>query len=212
MKLTTTLLTFAMTSAAVVAPSALAQTADLSVTGKIFPNACTIELGNNGVADLGDISTRILNANSSTVLAPVSLPMSINCTSKTRYGLQGVDNMEGTANATFRYGLGLTPDDEKIGGVQISMRDVSVNGGTAYATISSNSGASWTSSLGSASNLGKTVLLGFAETQGVVTGPAAAEILGAELVLTPHIEATRNLTINDDVAISGSVTINLTYL
>lgn len=213
MKFTHTLLAVAIASSAAIAPSAFAQSADLSVTGKIFPGACVIDLSNGGIADLGDIRKESLSVDKATLLEPVMFPASISCESEVRYALQAIDNAaESTANA-LHYGLGMTPSDEKIGYADVGFFETLIDGGTAYITESSNRGQTWSSSSFSAlSNFDRDNYHGFTKVGSVTTGPSAIKELTTNVRVRARIQPSSELTITDDVPINGSVSINLHYL
>lgn len=212
MKFTKTLIALAIASSAAIAPTAFAQSADLSITGRIFPGACVVELGNGGNADLGDIRLDSLQADMNTVLDDVDLPMSVSCESAVRFALQGVDNTGESSITAAQYGLGFTPADEKIGGASLRLVDVTIDGSEGRARTSVDGGANWTIDLlpGSA-RIGKDHLLGFNVPQAEAS-PVAIENLQGTLNVQATIAPTSGLTITDDVPINGSATINLVYL
>jgi len=213
MKFSTTLLALAIASSAAIAPSAFAQSADLSITGNIFPGACTVSVGNGGVADLGDIRADTLNADTTTLLAPVTLPMNVDCESDVRFALQGVDNTAETSTQPDRYGLGMTANEEKIGNANILVADVTADGVPAHGTFSYDEGLTWNESHpGGHFTLAMPDMLGFAKEQSVDTGPAAIKSLQGSLKVIAQIQPTDELTIDEDVLVNGSATINLTYL
>ncbi|WP_145477666.1 DUF1120 domain-containing protein [Stenotrophomonas rhizophila] len=213
MKFTKTLLALAIASSAAIAPTAFAQSADLSVTGRIFPGACTIELGGGGVANLGSINTAALNADADTDLEPVAMSMAVQCESAVRIALQGTDNASDSAAYPGLYGLGMTSNDEKIGGAVISVQDVQADGVTGYGTSSTDGGASWDVAGNDAVNaIETTSLRGFAKDQGVATGPAPTAALSGTLVVSARIQPTDTLTITGDTPINGNATLNVIYL
>jgi len=213
MKFTTKLLTLAIASSAAIVPTAFAQSADLSIAGKIFPGACTVQLGEGGIADFGDIRADTLNANEVTHLEPVSLSMDVACQSEVRFAFRGTDNAQGTSPNPQRFGLGMTPSDERIGSVDLHLEEVLVDSGTGYATYSSNEGATWSgSSLVRYFNISKSALIGFAKEASVVTGPAPIKAMQARLDVKPQIQPKNELTIDGDVQINGGATLNLIYV
>lgn len=213
MKFTHTLLALAIASSAAIAPSAFAQSADLSVTGKIFPGACVIDIGNGGIADLGDIRLDALQADAATQLDDIDLAMSVSCQSPVRFALQGVDNTSDTSIAPAQYGLGLTPADEKIGSARLNMAGVTIDGAAAHILLSSDGGQSWTIGLlPDSSQIGKQHLLGFNTERNGEAGPSPIENLQATLKVKATIAPTNDLTVLDEVPINGNATINLFYL
>lgn len=213
MKLTTTLMALAIASSAAIAPNAFAQSADLSITGKILPGACTVDLSNDGIADFGDIRSNSLETDTSTQLDPVDLTMNVSCDSAVRFALQGVDNTGDSSYTAFHYGLGRTVDDEKIGSATIGLKDVSIDTANGFATTSYDGGASWSSSVtGSPARIPTDGMLGFAGEQGVTTGPSAIQNMQGTLEVKAFIAPTAGLTITGEVLINGSATLNLNYL
>lgn len=213
MKFSTTLISLAIASSAAIAPSAFAQSADLSITGKIFPGACVVELGNGGVADLGNIRKETLNTGTTTLLEPVLLPASVSCESEVRFALQAIDNVAESAPTVLVYGLGMTPSDQKIGGMDVGFVNMTIDGGTAYQTRSSNGGQTWSrSEFNNLANFERANFLGFAKVGSVSTGPASIANLTADLRVRAKIQPGDQLTIDDDVPVNGNVTINLHYL
>ena len=210
MKLATTLLALALVAAA---PHVRAQSTDVSITGRIFPGACDIQLGSGGVADIGLINASQLNADRPTDLDPVMLTLAVACESPVRFALEGVDNRNESAAYTRMYGLGLTTESERIGGAELMLGNVTADTAPAYGTVSSDSGASWDASSGAAlSDLAPNQLRGFAKEQGVTTGPAPTTSLPANLYVGTRIQPLEALRLTDELSISGSVTLNVIYL
>lgn len=212
MKFATALLGLAMAAAA--QDSFAQESADLSITGTIFPGSCTFELGNGGVADLGSINTAQLSADAYTDLTPVDLTATIACESAVRYALRGTDNTTDTSAYAGRYGLGLTPDNEKIGGAQIELVDVLADGVPGYGTQSDDGGQSWTVAQNGGINnvIGMADLRGYAKESGVTAGPAPTEMMVGTLRISARIQPVNELTISDDVPIDGKVSLDLIYL
>ena len=212
MKFSRTLLALAIASSAAIAPSAFAQSADLSISGRIFPGACVVELGNGGTADLGDIRLDSLQTDITTVLDDVDMSMTVSCESAVRFAFQGVDNSGDTSINDAQYGLGLTAADEKIGGARIGLVDVTVDGEVGHARTSEDGGQNWVIDLVPGyAQIGKNTLLGFNNVRNDV-GPSATENLLGTLKVRATIAPTDTLTVTDEVQINGSATVNLVYL
>lgn len=210
MNITKTLLALALVATA---PAAFAQSADLSVAGNLYPGTCTVDLGNAGVADFGDIRADSLNATDPTTLDPVTLPLTIACDGQVRFAFQGVDNASSSSTQSDRYGIGLTAADEKIGSANLFVADITADGVPGFGTRSDDNGVTWgNSNPGGNYTLAMTDLVGFAKADGVGTGPAAIETLQGSLKVIAQIQPTDALTIDEDVLINGSATVNLTYL
>lgn len=213
MKFTTTLLALAVSASAAIAPTAFAQSADLSMTGRILPSACVVELGGGGIADLGNIRADTLNADEPTVLDPVALPIAVTCDGEARFAFQGSDNMRDSATRPDRYGLGFTANEEKIGNVNLLLADVIADGVPGFGTHSVDNGVTWGNSTpGGNYSLGMHELLGFAKADAVATGPAAIESLQGTLNVWAHIQPAAELTLTDEVQVNGSASVNIVYL
>ena len=195
------------------APAAFAQSADLSVAGKLYPGTCSVDLGNAGVADFGDIRSDALNADQVTLLDPVTLPLTVACDGGVRFAFQGVDNASSSSTQTDGYGLGFTAADEKIGSANLFVADVTADDVAGFGTRSDDNGATWgNSNSGGNYTLAMTDLVGFAKADGVSTGPAAIENLLGSLKVWAQIQPKDELTITEDVQINGSATLNIVYL
>jgi type 1 fimbria pilin len=213
MKLRTTLIALAIASSTGIAPTALAQSADLSISGRIFPGACVVNLGSGGIADLGDIRAEALNAETTTLLEAVNVPLTVACESEVRFAFQGVDNNSDSSSVPYRYGLGLTSADEKIGSANVLVADVTADGVPGFGTLSGDGGETWNdSNAGGNFSLTLTDVLGFAKEQGTAAGPAAIKDTQGSVKVIAQIQPTNELTLTEEIQVNGSVTINLMYL
>jgi type 1 fimbria pilin len=211
MKFTTTLLALAIASSAALAPTASAQSADVSIGGRIYPGACTLSLGSDGIADLGDIRAETLNQDAETRLATASLPFDVTCQSNVRFALEGTDNTGSSDNPTL-YGLGMTPADERIGRMSIHLANYTTSTQFAYYTYSTDNGMTWSNSLPNAAAIRPDRMAGFTGTTNSSAGPAAIRFVRGNLELQPTIRPASGLTFTEDVQINGNVTLSLTYL
>lgn len=213
MKLSITLLALAISASAAVAPTASAQSADVSMAGRILPGACVVQLGGGGVADLGDIRADSLNADVTTLLESVTLPMTVACDSEVRFAFQGMDNNNESSAVPYRYGLGMTSGDEKIGSANVLVADVTADGVPGFGTLSADGGETWNdSNEGGNFSLTMTDLLGFTKEPGTADGPAAIKDIQGSVKVIAQIQPTNELTLTEEVQVNGSVTINLMYL
>lgn len=196
------------------AANAFAESAEVSITGRIFPGACTVSLGNGGVVNLGDINTRQLDPDAATTLDPVALSLTVVCESPVRFAFQGTDNTGDTSAVQgMWFGLGLTNAGEKIGGARLLVGQVTADGDAAHGTESEDNGATWkvSGSAGESNVIGQTNLQGFAKTAGVDTGPDPIRTLNGTVEVIARIVPLNELTIGDEVLINGSVTLDLIY-
>lgn len=192
---------------------AVAQSSEVSITGKLFPGACKVNLGDGGIIDLGEIHVRDLSATEITELPTEWIPINVACESPARYALQGLDNTNGSSMTAGRYGLGMTRTDQKIGDVRLALRSQFFDSVPVYGTYSSDNGASWSVSGSEPDNwISIDGLLGFAIEPSVTTGPSAFMAALGLLEVYPRIRPTRELTIDEAVEIRGSITVNVIYL
>jgi len=210
MNIAKSLLALALLAAA---SGASAQSADVAITGKIFPAACTTELGNGGTIELGDILAEKLNASSETFWGATVVPMTVTCQSAVRFAFIGIDNADGTASEASRYGLGLSPSGEKIGGYVISYRDPLGDRAPVHYTRSPDLGLEWeTSGNDNLTWLGKNSFTGFSAASGVVSGPDPFKSLQVNLEVKTYLQGRDELTIEGDVPVNGSMTVDFLYL
>lgn len=196
-----------------VAPQVCAQSVDLSIIGNILPGACTATLGGGGVIDLGTVLAEKLDPVEETSLGSVRVPLTVVCQAPVRFAFMGIDNTGDSASVATRYGLGLSPAGEKIGGVVISFKEPTVNGVPLYYTRSEDGGQAWESSGNDGPTwLGKVSINGFSTSPGVLTGPDLIASLQTDLEVRTYIQPTSALTVEGNVPINGSATIDLIYL
>lgn len=208
MKFTHTLLALALAGAA---PSAFAQSTDLSVTGSILPGACTVELGGGGIAFLGNMSAQDLNADAPTELEPVKVPVSVACEAAARFSFRAIDHVP-WPDVHF-YSLGMTPAEEPIGTAILRLVDGVLDTGIGYGTVRTDGSDNWTPALNTTGmELQQNTVRGFAAEEHVTTGPAMTRTLQANLQVDASIFPTDELTLTEDVAINGNVTLSLVYL
>lgn len=188
-------------------PAFAASTSDLSVKGSITPSACEPLISGGGVVDFGKISVGSLNADQFTALPNQSLHLSVRCEGATFFTLNTVDNRAGTsANHDYWHGLGMTPNNEKIGGSSFHLYTPVADGVAARIINSNDGGVSWIP----ASQLNHLWLTAIARGSNNV--PAAVQEFDAEIRLYTHIAPTERLTLLDEVPIDGHATVQLTYL
>ncbi|MDE1166002.1 MAG: DUF1120 domain-containing protein [Pseudomonas sp.] len=194
-----------------------ASSVDLSVSGSIVPASCTPWLTTPEL-DFGKISAKDLNLDKPTRIGgDKSQILGIQCQSAVRFALRGVDNRADTVgNNTYGspYGLGVTHKNEKIGAhyfVVVPSNSL-VDNAPAYATVGNAAGTQWSvSGTGDRAIRTNGELLGF-NLSSVSTGPIP--ITEALFTLKSHIMVApaNTLTLDQDVALDGSATIELVYL
>lgn len=204
----TTHATFALLLAASTPNVFAASSTDLSVTGLITPSSCTPSLTNGGVIDHGKLGVKDLRPLDPTRLPPADMRLEVHCEGETFFTLTTIDNRAGTSAINPRHhGLGITPDDEKLGSVAFSLFDPMADDSAVQVITSSNGGASWTAS----PYLGHQALTSFAQLGGPNT-PIALKDLSARLRAFTIIVPSTDLTVLDEVPIDGQATLQLKYL
>ncbi len=195
-----------------------ASSVDLAVTGSIIPTACTPTLS-KGDVQFNKISAADLNAGKHTIIRErKQQALNISCQAPTVFAIRGIDNRPGTnGNGWYvtPYGLGLSPQGEKIGAhyLELRMNASTIDGKPAYVTVGNAGGTTWqASTLGDKGIRNYGELLGLTDTVGVTTGPIAVKdaVLGLEHYLV--INDANTLTLNEEIMLDGSATIEVIYL
>ncbi|KRP62249.1 DUF1120 domain-containing protein [Pseudomonas trivialis] len=180
---------------------------DLSVSGAIVPSSCTPSLSDEGLIDHGKMTSKDLQATKPTLLAPAELRLEVHCEGKTFFTLSTIDNRAGTSAINWRdHGLGLSPNDEKLGSVTFTLFDPVADENAVNVIVSSNGASSWSTS----NYLGHEGLTSFAAL-GTKT-PIAVKDLSARLRAFSIIVPANELTLLDEVPVDGQATLQLKYL
>jgi hypothetical protein len=185
-----------------------ASSVDLSVTGTITPSACTPTLSSGGVVDYGKISAKDLNADEKTFLVRQTVQLTLTCAGPTFAAIAAKDNREGSDfnNDYTEFGLGLINASEKLGGMELFLRTPLADGVPVRIIGSADDGSTWLPE----PYLTRTNMLTVANT-GTQT-PISMQTLSADLHIDSFIAPTNQLTLNNEVAIDGSVTLSVVYL
>lgn len=195
-----------------------ASSVDLAVTGSIIPAACTPTLSLGDVM-FSKISVADLAADDLTNIREHKYQtLRINCQAPTLYGIRSIDNRPGTVGSTWytsAHGLGLTSAGEKIGAhmIEVDMSKSTIDGKPAFVSVGSPDGSAWQPSTAESKGIRNTgELLGFTDTVGATTGPMAIKdaILGLDQFLL--INAANDMTLNEEVQLDGSATLEVVYL
>lgn len=184
-----------------------ASSTDLSVTGVITPSSCTPSLSSGGIVDHGKVTVKDLDPEQPTRLQTGTLYLEVNCEGATFFTLSTIDNRAGTsAIHPSHHGLGMINDDQKLGSVAFGVFDPIADTVTVKTILSRNDGTGWRPS----SYLGHAGLTSFAAMSDLVT-PIAIKDLSARLSAFTTIVQANDLTLVDEVAIDGHVTLQLNY-
>ncbi|OYU07850.1 MAG: hypothetical protein CFE47_08990 [Pseudomonas sp. PGPPP1] len=185
-----------------------ASSVDLTVKGLITPSACEPTLSNGGSVDYGKISAKDLNAATPTFLDAQSVQLTVTCDAATLMALESKDNREGSDynNDLMEFGLGLINGTEKLGAMTLRVRSPVADGIAARTIGSDDGGSTWFVER----YLMRNILLSVADATTVT--PMPVQLLTSELDIQPVIAPTSQLTLNNEVAIDGSVTVTVRYL
>lgn len=202
---------YAALSAAVLisaAPYAFAvSSTDLTVTGTITPNACMPSLSEGGIIDHKKISSKDLNRDKNTLLPTKTLQLSVNCDSPIAFRLNPIDNRLGSSiDSGDMWGLGKINGDQNLGGVELRMSHSMADGVSVYPLISYDDGSTWTRS----SFMQPIAISSFGAVSGPAT-PVAIKDLITNLTVYTTIARADSLDLSNDVALDGSVTLEVMY-
>jgi hypothetical protein len=190
-----------------VPPAFAASSTDLAVKGSITPSACAPLMSGGSEIDFGKMTVKDLNSDHYTSLPGQSLHLSVVCEGPTFFTLNTIDNRAGTSASPMHWhGLGMTPHDEKLGGVAFRVRNPVADGAVVSMVISSD-GVTWNPS----------DILSYAFKSAVASNsgqlaPIAVKDFNADLRLFTRVAPADELTLIDEVPIDGHVTVQLNYL
>ncbi|PRA28749.1 DUF1120 domain-containing protein [Pseudomonas poae] len=192
---------------AIASPTFASSAVDLTVRGAITPNACESLLSGGGVVDFGKMSAGDLNADQFSTLPEQALTLSVRCEGPTLFILSTIDNRAGSS-AMHRswHGLGMTAENEKLGGSRFDLL-TPIADGLQVRTITSLDGTTWVPSTA----LNPYLLTAIAAANGIDV-PIAVKTFDAQIKLETHIAPGGDLTLIDEIPIDGSATLQLKYL
>lgn len=190
-------------------PCAMAQTTNLQVSGLITPDACTVQLSEDGRIEHGKIAAGSLDPDEYNVLPAHSLEMEITCSGPMLFALMGFDNRAESSQAPdYFYGLGMNPHvaAQRLGSVALSYREPVGDGQPLQSLASRDSGASWFAE----TNAYPRTLMGFALPGGRLPQPLVQ--LTTLLRIDTSINPAMYLTLDQEVPLDGSISLDLRYL
>lgn len=181
---------------------------DLTVTGRVTPDACQVELSDEGNVEHGNIPTHLLNADQATVLPSRLLDLSLLCTRPTLFALVGIDNRPESSPSPDFFGLGVNPHapDQPLGTVKISFHDTVGDSQPMQVLASSDHGETWSRQ----TDAPPQTYMGFAlpgDRQ-----PDFIRQLLTRLKVDTTINAAQHLTLDREVPLDGSIVLDLRYL
>lgn len=205
-----------------------AETAELTVTGRILPPVCTINLASSTIA-YGTLPVSKLNAAAPTAITPwmggttPSNTLNISCDAPAQIAVQLLDNRAATAapgvigsaltaSATEIFGLGQDGAATNVGAYSVTATDAgAMVNGIKGKVITSNDGTAWTNG----SNVLFSNQSGWLMTWTAAASPAAPEpvrTIAQGLNINAAVMGTDTLDTSAPVSLDGSLTIELVYL
>jgi hypothetical protein len=185
-----------------------ASSVDLTVKGLITPSACTPAMSSGGLVDYGKISAKDLNIDQVTPLSEQTVQLTVTCDAATLMALDANDNRAGSnyGNDMMEFGLGLINGTEKLGAMTLRLLSPVADGVAARAIGSEDGGVTWSNE----QYLMPDNLISVADTS--VDAPIPVQVLISDLVVSPTIAPANQLTLTNEAAIDGSVTVTVRYL
>lgn len=209
-----TSLVMAITGLALLAPgiaSAQVAPAELYVRGTITPDACVSTAAGGGAVGLGIVNTERLDAALATAVATKSLAFTINCPAPTLVAFSATDNREGSSlySQNMYFGLGLNLGAEKIGSTSVRFSSLLVDGVTGQLIVSNNSGGTWYRP--TLQRLYKGMYVGF---NAIASGDSNVPLstVSGQIEFLSSIAPADTLTTSAEIAIDGSITMEMLYL
>lgn len=204
---------FTFAAACLLAPYArAADRADLMVTGEITPSSCNVSL-RDGVLNLGTISAADLSETEPTNYVDKENKLEITCDGPARFTFKARDLANGGGNGRESFGLGRGSNDKAIGHFLISERHdgFRVDGKEAYLTASED-GQAWTESSSSPMPFSQSdYVLGLSRTKGSSSGPDFVQRATIWLFIPVVIAPKVDLVLEDELALAGNVSFEITY-
>jgi len=185
--------------------------ADLSVTGRIQPGACSLALSNGGAIDLGTISRKDLKASDKTRFLRDDVTLAIDCQTPTKVAIKAINNRENVVDrGEPAYGLG--PTGSKSQSLFSFTPGNRFGDGKPLRHLYRRDGSqsSWTASSDSGFQMGPSSLSAWAEEG--ETRPQAFRSIRSKLYFFIVLPALRDLDLSQEIDLDGSATLELVYL
>ena len=190
------------------APAWATSIVDITVTGRLTPDACHVELSEDGMVDHGKIPSHTLSSDEFTLMPSRFLELSVQCARPMLFALVGLDNRAESALAPGVFGLGrnIHAPEERLGGVALSYRNPLGDAQPMQVLMSLDNGETWTPR----PNAAPKAYAGFAlpgDRQ-----PDFIRHLNAQLHIETSINFSNYLTLDQEVPLDGSIVLDLRYL
>lgn len=186
-----------------------ASAVDLMVTGRITPDACHIELTQDGTVDHGKIPSHSLNADEFTVLPIQTLDMRVQCARPMLFALVGIDNRADSSSAPdYFYGLGrnIHAPEERLGSVALAYRNAVGDAQPMQVLASTDNGETWSQE----PNAYPRAHMAFAPVGD--RQPDFISQLTVQLQVSTAINFSQYLTLDQEVPLDGAIVVDLRYL
>ncbi|MEJ5058755.1 MULTISPECIES: DUF1120 domain-containing protein [unclassified Pseudomonas] len=193
------------------AASTFASSTDLTITGIITPAACQPYLSSGSIVDFGEIPARTLNSTTPTILPTRGLQLAVMCDGPTTYALQIKDHhQDSSPDPQVFFGLGKTPDGENIGDYLMTLDNAFADGKPTRKIHSLDDGKTWIEA--GALPVPPLHLAAFGDQSSGAWSPILIKQLLVDLRVRPLINPTRDLTLTQEVPLTGKATVELRYL
>lgn len=186
-----------------------ASAVDLTVTGRVTPDACHVELSHDGTVDHGRIASHSLNADEFTVLPVQTLGLRVQCARPMLFALVGIDERADSSSAPdYFYGLGrnIHVPEERLGSVALAYRNAVGDAQAMQVLASRDNGESWSQE----PNAYPRAYMAFAPAGD--RQPDFISQLIVQLQVSTAINFSRYLTLDQEVPLDGAIVLDLRYL
>ncbi len=186
-----------------------ASAVDLTVTGRVTPDACHVELTHDGTVDHGKIASHSLKDDEFTVLPIQMLELRVQCARPMLFALVGIDNRADSSSAPdYFYGLGrnIHVPEERLGSVALAYRNAVGDAQPMQVLASADNGETWSQE----PNAYPGTHMAFAPTGD--RQPDFISQLIVQLQVSTAINFSRYLTLDQEVPLDGAIVLDLRYL
>ncbi|MBC3777542.1 DUF1120 domain-containing protein [Pseudomonas sp. SWRI99] len=210
-------------ASALIPTLAMADSADLSITGTIIPTSCIPGFSGGNTVELGNIPASSLNRDRQTELQNHNITLSVNCSANAPMAIKVHDNqastqlpgivVDGTDWAMYIYGIGEVAG-AKIGGYGLRFGTPTVDGQPSMVMYKQGGMDNWTSPE-TAKLVGKNAEGGnlrYSWGASLAAGPTPGVVHIFPMTLVPVIGPAQDLPITSEIALNGSATFELLYL
>ena len=191
--------------AAAMATVPSAHAAELTVGGSITPQACTLNLDEEGQINLGEINLQDIHPQHGLALDEKEIKASVRCQSTTAFGLHFSDTARDDGSTADSFHL-IAGDDsaKKLGTYQAFLSDGLADGKYTRFMRRRNDGMLSGPSAIRSNDRGYSIVIN--------NNQHRAEHTTFSIRLTPSLVAGSNFDATQDVALAGQMTVELSYL